>query len=523
MLYPRVLIVLSALPDGQATLTTLIGALSHALFPGLLRFALPVTFQPGPDQQDPLAGTPGAGHLRFYEESAGIQGVLPLVNGETHFLLLRGETAFSHHWDAALWLRFRLCHAPSPLLTGLIVPDAEGAQAYLPAIRGTVDMEGAPLGPGLALVNSATPVKTLLAHPALLYGTVETLRKLDGDASSLSILAYSTGGTVFALDRALLWPTRRETLAEKLKVPPPWVLPASGLNRFEQLAGLSFILGTASVRATVGLFGPQDSYPQRLPVSLWFYQRARTLLHPASARMPMFVTAFVDLPSSPHPTDAYLQRFTYLKALKKLPLSLYAGGESERRLRSSFPNTLAYPETTLLPRTLLADGMSPLQLLKRNQWLLLERAAHAYPTATHIAWLDIDVLSHPLCPDACPDFSVLMDDRIHLGFVDGHPDASLAVVPRSLLRVMAREVQTVTQLDEVMKRGFSERSLLRRLLRRHPEFFTLHMLPRKGLLFQSCFDRRLLSVPLRRQLADLPQPIRLPPRTAEKKESEPHA
>ena len=67
MLYPRVLIVLSALPDGQAALTTLIGALSHALFPGLLRFALPIAFQPEPDQLDPLAGTPGAGHLRFYE------------------------------------------------------------------------------------------------------------------------------------------------------------------------------------------------------------------------------------------------------------------------------------------------------------------------------------------------------------------------------------------------------------------------------------------------------------------------
>ena len=523
MLYPRVLVILSGLPGTQAALTTVMGALSHALFPALLRFALPTADKPESDQPDPLSGTPGAGHVRFYEESAGIQGVLPLVSDETHFLLLRGENAFADYWDAALYLRYRLCRAPYPLLTGVIVPDTEGAQACLPAIRGAVDMEGAPLGSGLALVNSAAPVKTMLAHPALLFGAIETLQKLDGDMASLSILAYAAGCTVFALDRPLLWPTARETLTAKLKVPPPWILPASGLNRFEQLTGLSFILGTTSVRATIGLFGPQDTYPQRLPVSLWLRQQMRTLLRPASARMPIFVTAFVDLPAPPHPTEVYLQRFAFLKALQRLPLSLYAGGESERHLRSCFPNTLAYPETTLLPRALLSDGMTPLQLFKRNQWLLLERAAHAYPTAAHLAWLDIDALSHPLCPDACPDFSALMDDRIHLGFVDGSPDASFTVVPRALLRVLAREVQTVTQLDVVMKRELGEKQLFRRLLRRHPEFFTLHMLPRKGLLFQSCFDRRLLSASLRRQLTDLPQPIRLPPRAAEKKESERHA
>ena len=86
------------------------------------------------------------------------------------------------------------------------------------------------------------------------------------------------------------------------------------------------------------------------------------------------------------------------------------GGEAERPLRAGFPNTLAYPDHALLPRTLLAAGMHPRQLFARNQFLLLQHAALANPSYDYLAWVDMAALPHPVCPQAEPDFSALLDN-----------------------------------------------------------------------------------------------------------------
>ena len=45
----------------------------------------------------------------------------------------------------------------------------------------------------------------------------------------------------------------------------------------------------------------------------------------------------------------------------------------------------------------------------------------------------MDILPHPVCPEAVPAFGKLMDDRIHLATVDGVPDPSFLVAPVDLL------------------------------------------------------------------------------------------
>ncbi len=520
MLNPRLLVVLCALPDGETALCTVLEALAHAGRPYRLRFALPDRFEPAFAEAAASGSALCAGDVKFYDEAAGLGGVAGLVTDETHFLSLRGEYAFRDGWEGVLLSRFGLCREPRALMTAVTEGEGDAAQAYLPAFREPIDGEGAALGAGLPLVASAAPVKTLAVHPGFVFGTIGFLRDVTTDFDTLSIAAYAAGYAVYALDRAPLYPASRCAPA-RLGRPSPELLPSPSLTRFEQLAGVSFDAGTASTRARMGLFGLANSYAQRLPPALALRQRLRAALCRA-APPPLTVTAFVDLPGAAHPAQSYLQRFFFLKALGGLPLVLYTGGETERVLRANFPHTLAYPDNALLPRTLLGEGMTPAQLFERNKFLLLQRAASASPSYRHLAWLDIDALPHPVCPDAVPDFSALTDDRVHIGWVGNDPDLGLIVAPRELAGPLAAALKAVTQLDTAMKRRYDRRPLIRRLMRRHPDMFTIHLLPRRGLLFLTCFPPELISAPLRALLSDLPAPVRVVPTAPEKKERVPH-
>ena len=264
------------------------------------------------------------------------------------------------------------------------------------------------------------------------------------------------------------------------------------------------------MRASLGVFTVEDAYPQRLPIRL--AARQMLPLQPGGApQYPQLVTAFIDLPDARRTPPEYLLHFSFLKALTQLPITLYTGGAMERQLRAGFTNSLAYPDNTLLPRSLLAEGMTPSELFCRSKFLLLQRTQRSYPGFTHFVWLNIDILPHPICPQAQPDFSALMDDRLHLGWVDGQPDLSMMVVPAKMLQSLVRKVNSITQVDTVLKRTLDEPSLLRRILAQRPEWFTLHPMPANGLLFVSCFPPELLSLPLAAQVAHLPSPIRVPP------------
>ncbi|MCE5343095.1 MAG: hypothetical protein LLF96_05835 [Eubacteriales bacterium] len=521
MLNPRLLVVFSALPDGETALCMALEALSHARKPFSLRFALPVCFQPLIAAAALPAGALGEGDVKYYQEAASLADVAKQITDETHFLSLRGEYAFEDGWEGVLLSRFAKCPGKRALMTAMLCVEEGETQAYLPAFRGAINFDSATIDAGLALVASSAPVKTLVVNPAFVFGEIDFLRTTATDFDTLSIAAYAAGYAVYALDRAPLRPVGGAAVTARLMKPSHALLPPPSLSRFEQLAGFRFAQGTATVRTGLGLFGVTDGYAQRYPRRLAFRQRMRQLLRPAVP--PLTVTAFVDLPGAAHPVQNYLLRFSYLKALVHLPLLLYTGGEAERRLRADFPNTLAYPDNALLPRSLLAGGMTPIQLFERNQFLLLQHARLANPSYAYIAWLDIDALPHPICPQATPDFTALMDDRVHIGWVGNEPDLSLIVAPSRLMQPLTQEVKAITQLDADMKRSFAKRQLIRRLMRRYPDLFTLHVLPRKGLLFLSCFPGELLSAPLKKLLADLPPPVRIVPSVPGKKERITHA
>lgn len=524
MLNPRLLVMLCALPDADAALDMALSALSHAHRPYGLRFAMPEGFREAIVAALPPGGPLGESDLRFYDEAAGLAALLPLTSDETHFLRLAGLWAFADCWDRVLYARFARRGVRRAVMTATVGGGADDAQACLPALSGFQD-GGATLGEGLPLVCSRAPVKTLLIDPRCLFGEMAFLAQAHGEPGTLSIAAFAAGYAMYALDRAPIWPQAQGLPAAALLPPGPELLPPPALARFEQLAGFSFQRQTVTERTRLGLFNVEDGYPQEVPPRVRARALGQELLRMAR-RTPqpnlLAVTAFIDLPDTPKPPHAYLQRFTHLMGLRRLPLVLYAGGALERQLRARFANTLAYPDNALLPRAYLNEGMTPAQRMRRGKLLLLRRAQHAYPACTHLMWLDFDLPPHPLCSDAPLRCEHLLDERAHLAWVDGEPDASLLVVPAPMAGLLAREAEAITQIDVAEQRPLGEAMLLRRLVERFPDLFVIHPMPARELLFFTCMDAALLSAPLRKALAGLPKPIRMPP-LAQPKERDPLA
>lgn len=524
------LVILSSLPGAAEAAQTVQRALAAASRPTGLRFAVPEACREGFDQEYAL----------FYSGEEPLEAMLPLLTDETHFLHLMGAHGFAPKWDARLYDALRHVSGPA-LLSASVSPPVEAvpapvadvdadtrvydraalgaaplprpaveAEACLPALADRFEDNAVQIVRGLPLVCAAAPVRTLVADPALLFGPVDFLRKAEPALATLSIAAYVAGFSVHALPDAPLWPLA-EPPRRWLRRPVPDALPGTTLNRFEQLAGFRYDRQRAGVRTTWGLFGAEDVYPQRLPRGLRLAQHARATRMRLSERyMPLLVTAFVDLPSPRRPVAAYILRFGFLKAVESLPLLLYTGGAQERLLRASFPNTQSYPDNAVLPRALLGMGMSPTDHFRRSKPLLMLRAASRRPEFTHAAWIDMDILPHPICREAVPSFGRLMDDRIHLATVDGVPDPSFVVAPVELLGRLCSRTKAVTQLDAELKRGWSEEVLWTRLIDEAPDLFTLHPMPRRRLLFLTAFDPQLLGARLRALLASLPAPVVLP-------------
>lgn len=489
----RMMVILNGIRDAAEAAAMVVRARERAGSPAGLRFALPKRLER--QFWDVYEAPAEHSHVDFYGERGGLSSAAALLKDASHFLALMGAYDFEEKWDQTLLNRLSRVPEKNALLTGCIGA-ADGVvpvQAYLPALGEEFEGDGALITQGLPLVCSTAPVPTLVVDPALIFGRPDFLRQKGLRTDSLSLAAYISEIPVYALDRAALWPLH--ALPERrLCRPPEGVVPTATLNRFEQLAGFRYEQKRAGVRTSWGLFTIENTYRQQMPNRLMLSQRAKALLaRSRPGALPLLVTAFIDLPFPQKPIPTYIMRFEYLKALENLPLYLYTGGGQERLLRAIFPNARAYPDNALLPRSLLAKGMTMEQWMQRNKLLLLQKTARQHPDMTHVAWINADMLKHPICPQAMPDFSAMMDDRVHMATVNAIPDGSFLIVPVALLRLLTEALQSITHMDEAMNRGFSEVALYQRLYKQHPELFCLHPMPKRHLLFFTGFDPALLD------------------------------
>ena len=519
MLTARMLVVLYGLLSEDEATECALSALSRAASPYGVRFAVSYAYRSAFEALGQSDKALGAGDVKYYDESLALQAIPPLLTDETHFLFCMGAHAFSEKWDKCLYERMKRVSERPALLSATLGAQSEGlpAQAYLTGFGDRYGENGVALTRGLPLVLSQAPVRTLAVDPALLFGTVDFLRRVTLELSTLSVAAYVAAYPVYALDRAPLYPLAPAP-TRSLTRPESEALPGTTLARFEQQAGFRFNQERAGVKTTWGLFFTEDTYPQQFPKRLATRARLRALkLHVRESLgdLPLVVTAFKDWLQPQKPVPVYMLRFGFLKAIRCLPLILYTGGAQERYLRSVFPNAWSYPDNGVLPQRMLYQGMTTEQHFRRGKPALMQRALQKHPEFSHVAWANVDLLKHPVCPEAIPDFSALMDDRIHLATVNGIPDASFVVLPARLATWLARETLAMTQLDVELKRSLTEEALWQRLADKYPELFTLHPTPKKHLLMLTAFDSQLLCEETRARLQDLQ-----PPRRLEKKGNE---
>lgn len=519
MFFSRMMLILSSVQDQEAVAFTVRRAMERATRPELLRFVIPEKHRDAFQNQGDL----------FAFDSGTLENVTQYLRGETHFLLLGGRFDFARGWDQQLQSALQHLSVKKALLTGCmqkpvalpaqstkrksgktketdiqaektqlfrpVRPDeadmGEGVgQAHLPALRETEETERFRIEAGLPLVCAAKPVRTLLIDPAFIFGPTAFLQEADWQEGSLSLSAYLKGYQVYVPIFASLWPTGKLPV-RNLQLPPN-LLPGTTVARFGQMLGIG--QGSLNPKSMLGLFGVPSLYPQALPNRLRMCQRLRS-----RNGMPLLVSAFIDLPDAHRPAPFYLLRFGFLQKIACLPLLLYTGGAQERALRGAWPNTQSYPDRAV--REQLSMIHDAKQAFRRSKVMLMRRAAQRQMSFTHVAWVDMDVLPHPICPEAVPVFKPLMDGHIHMAVVDGTPDTSFLMVPVSMLKRLEKDVLSITQLDGELKRGFSEEALWIRLYQKHPQDFVIHHMPARQLLFASVFDRELLSADLNRLLA----------------------
>ncbi len=512
MLSARIVVVFSEFGNADSLVDSMLSALASAARPYGIRFALPLGMEYAKEllPADVIGGVAVGSNIFFYPEAQGLEGTrLALRGDETHFLSVKEAHVFENHWDSGFLKRLHQVRGTKPaILTAMVSAEEEGLppQAFLPALAEEFSEDAVKITRGLPLVCAARPVRSTLIHPSLLFGEVDFLKQAETESGILSIGAFVAGYHVYVVEKPLLWPKQRPR-ARWLLWPHQDRLPAVHLARFEQSAGFSFEKRRVGVRASLGLFFSEEGYLQAMPLLFTLEQQWKALAARAARPMPMFVTAFYELPEALKPALLYMIRFSYLQGVKRLPLLLYAGGRQERLLRMNYPNTFSYPDNALLPKSLLREGMTATQHFKRNKILLLQRSMAAYPAFAHYAWVDFDILPYPIPPQVMPDFSPLTDETIHLAVVDGEPDGSFLVIPRRHMKLLTREVQALSQVDAAIKRSFSEGAMLKRLIEKFPDLFTLHPMPERQLLFFTGFDARLLSERTKALLRDLPPVI----------------
>lgn len=476
----NILVILYAPANAESTRRTIHNALQTAVQASRLSFALPKYAQRETEdflQKNRLS-------YLYFDNRRGIASIVRQEITSNYFLLFMGCGTFLQGWDALLLMEFQENHSEKLLLTASVWSGSEEkAEVCLPALKSPFDENGITIGRGLPLVCAKFPVSTLLADPALLFGKANFLKKVCPAITSLSYLAYQAGYDIRLMTRPYFRPTSVLPV-RKLKRPVPTVLGGTTFDRFEKSCGIHWNEKSISYKALFGMNELQPIYAQQLSLRQQFSLRMEARKNKSIA-----VTGFIDFPKARQNSMNYCLFFNFLSRLKNLPLLVFTGGSTEKLVRTLHPNNQNFRERDCHKY----DGMSIEEHFRYSKIMMLKRVAECTPTAKYLYWVDFDILPHPMPELAVPNEEALTDGRIHLATVDGEPDTSFIYLPADRIRLIWQETISIVETDDIFHRGFSEINLWKRIISRHRDVFTLHPMPRRQLLFLSCFDPNLLS------------------------------
>ena len=473
----RILILMSAV-DFLDAKTALYSARENAASPGKLSFGVALQNEPDDESHALMAAL---GNIQFLCPEQDAWTAMPeLWQGESHVLMAHPAMRFTPGWDAVLRKALKNCPQTDKhqsVLTGYLPVREDPLDAVCPvgADAFTVD--------GDLTFRHGTPLKFTdgcergpFLHEDFAFGPAGFFRAMaQKTADPKFLLAFALGWDFYALVKPVI------RLVWDLPVAPVRVDPAHPLcEEFAQVFGVDFRRRTLSHQSRRGMASEELNFRMKVPfrvrVQEWVRHWQQTIAR-AQGKFPQPLCVTLYTEGMPEETMRWLKR---LAALRHLPLLAYADPLLLRRITDFLPNVMEFKHRYMMD--LPVDAPSIVQQLSKAT--ILARARDRELTHTHYVWLDADCLQFPVYGGMAFRWENLCTDRIVIAMVNGAPDPTMFIVPDGMVLTLSREMEARC-LTILNQRGDlpTEQELWQIVIREHPEWFHLMVMPVERQLF----------------------------------------
>ena len=473
----RILILMSALDFADAQ-TALYSARENAANPAVLSFG--VTLENEPDEEA-HALMAALGNIQFLcpEEDAW-RSMPELWQGESHVLMAHPAMRFTKGWDKALLRELRRCPNADKamnVLTGCLPVREDPYDAVCPVGADAFTVEGElTFRHGTPLKYTTSLERGPFLHPDFAFAPAGFFRLMAEESADPRFLrAFEGGWHLYALTKPVI------RLVWDIPVPACRVSPEHPLcEDFAQVFGVDFRTGSLSAQSRRGMISEELNFRMKVPFPVRVQERYRLWQQgrqQAAGKAPQPLCVTLCTQDMPEETLRWLRR---LADLRNLPLLAYADPMQLRKITDFLPNVLEFKARYMMD--LPVDA--PQLLQKLSKAAILAKARDRELTHSHYIWLDADCVQVPLYEGTVFRFKQVCTDKIMLAMVNGEPDPTMFVVPDKLILTLAREMEArcLTYLNQ---RGDlpTETELWQLMLREHPDWFQLVVLPVQRQLF----------------------------------------
>ena len=473
----RILILMSAV-DFLDAKTALYSARENAAEPGFLSFGVALENEPDDESNALMAAL---GNVLFLCPEKDAWAAMPeLWQGESHVLMAHPAMRFTPGWDKGLLKALNACPQTDNhqnVLTGYLPVREDPLDAVCPvgADAFTVD--------GDLVFRHGTPLKFTegcergpFLHESFAFGPAPFFRAMAQEtADPKFLLAFALGWDLYAPPKPVI------RLVWDLPVAPMRVAPDHPLcEEFEQVFGVDFRARTLSPQSRRGMVSEELNFRMKVPFSVRVQEKIRRVqqnIARAKGKFPQPLCVTLYTEGMPEETLRWLTR---LAQLRNLPLLAYADPLLLRKITDFLPNVMEFKHRYMME--LPVNAPEVVQTLSKAA--ILAKARDRELTHTHYVWLDADCLQFPVYHGTAFRWENLCTDRIVIAMVGGLPDPTMFTVPDSMVLTLEREMEArcLTYLNQ---RGDlpTEQELWQLIIREHPEWFHLQVMPVERQLF----------------------------------------